>query len=146
MAVTNWWALDWIATHPWAYPLLEVVHIVGIALLVGNLALFELRGWGLGKPLPAEALARLALPLALFGFGAAAASGLAMFASQPLELLTNPAFGVKMALLMIAGTNAAVFHARGSIVRLDRVAQAQGLLSIVLWLAVIACGRLIAYM
>ncbi|HVL56137.1 MAG TPA: hypothetical protein VM491_06510 [Burkholderiaceae bacterium] len=138
--------LDWVLTHPWAYPALEIVHIAGIALLFGNLALFELRIWGLGTSLPAEPLARLALPLALTGFAMAAASGLAMFAAQPLELLTNPAFGVKMGLLMVAGTNAAVFHARGSVRRLDRVARAQGLLSIVLWIAVIATGRLIAYL
>ena len=39
-------------THPLAYPALEVVHIVGIALLVGNLVLFELRVWGVGADLP----------------------------------------------------------------------------------------------
>jgi hypothetical protein len=44
-----------------------------------------------------------------------------------------------------AGVNAAAFHARGGAARLDRVARAQTLLSIGLWLAVIFCGRWIAY-
>jgi hypothetical protein len=55
----------WIAAHPWRYPLLEALHIVGIALLLGSLALFELRVLGLGASLPVAALARPALPLTL---------------------------------------------------------------------------------
>jgi hypothetical protein len=136
---------SWIAVNPVAYPALEVVHIVGIALLVGNLVLFELRVWGAGAALPVAALARLALTLSLAGFALAAASGSLMFASQPAELLTNRAFTLKMGLLMLAGTNAALFHARGGVARLDRVARAQTALSLGLWLAVIICGRWIAY-
>ena len=103
----------WLASNPWAYPALEVLHIVGIALLLGNLVLLEVRLWGGGATLPLPALARVALPLMLAGFGLCAASGLLMFASQPLELLDNRAFVIKMGLLMVAGSNAAIFHARG---------------------------------
>jgi hypothetical protein len=67
--------LAWIATHAWAYPLLEVVHIVGIALLLGSPVLLELRVWGLGAALPLQPLAKLALPVTLAGFALAAASG-----------------------------------------------------------------------
>jgi hypothetical protein len=81
--------LSWIATHPVAYPALEVMHIVGIGLLLGNLVLLELRVWGAGSQLPVAALARLALSLAVIGFSLAAASGLLMFASAPAELLNN---------------------------------------------------------
>jgi hypothetical protein len=137
--------LPWLATHPWAYPALEVVHIVGIALLVGNLALLELRVWGAGAALPLQALARLALTLSLTGFAVIAASGLLMFASQPQELLANRAFVIKLSLLMLAGCNAALFHARGGLQKLDTTARAQTVLSLGLWLAVIICGRAIAY-
>lgn len=136
----------WIVSHPFAYPLLEAVHIVGIALLLGNLVLFELRVWGLGRALPAEALARFALPLALGGFALAAASGLTMFASQAGELLANRAFVLKMALVFAAGLNAAAFHARGGAARLDRTARVQTALSLGLWLGVVGCGRWIAYL
>jgi hypothetical protein len=135
----------WIVTHPWAYPALEVVHIVGIALLVGNLALFELRVWGLGTALPLQPLARLALPLALAGFALIGTSGLLMFVGQPQELLASRAFVLKMALVMLAGLNAAGFHARGSLDRLDATAKLQTVVSLGLWLAVIICGRWIAY-
>ncbi len=135
----------WLATHAFAYPLLEVVHIVGIALLVGNLALFELRLWGAGCALPVEPLARLALPLAAGGFALAATSGSLMFASQPGDLIANRVFAVKLGLVVLAGLNAAAFHARGGPRRADALARAQTLVSIGLWLAVILCGRWIAY-
>lgn len=134
-----------ILNHPWAYPALEVVHITGIALLLGNLVLFELRVWGAAPGLPLLALARLALPLSLAGFGLAAASGLLMFASQPQELLANRAFLIKLLLLMAAGSNAALFHARGGLHKLDRWARWQTALSLGLWLLVIIAGRSIAY-
>lgn len=137
--------MSWIVSHPWVYPLLEVLHIVGIALLVGNLVLLELRVWGFGPALPLEPLARLALLIALAGFGLVAASGLTMFAGQPGELIANRVFVVKMGLVMLGGANAAVFHARRGLQRLDRIAKAQTALSLGLWIIVIMLGRLIAY-
>jgi hypothetical protein len=135
----------WIATHTFAYPLLEVLHIVGIALLLGSLVLFELRVWGFGAQLPTQPLARLALPVTLAGFALAATTGSLMFASQPGDLIANRVFVIKMALVMLAGLNAASFHARGGVARLDRMARLQTLLSLGIWLAVIFCGRWIAY-
>lgn len=134
-----------LQSHPWAYPVLEIVHVAGIALLLGNLVLLELRVFGAGRALPVADLARLSLTLALAGFGLAALSGLTMFASQPQELLANRAFTLKMLLLMLAACNAAWFHGRRSLARLDATARALMLLSTVIWLAVIACGRWIAY-
>jgi hypothetical protein len=135
-----------LKTHAWAYPALEVVHIVGIALLLGNLVLLELRVFGRGAALPARELARLALAVALGGFVLAAGSGLMMFATQPAELLASRAFTLKMLLLILAGCNAAWFHGRGSLARLDGLAKLQMLVSTFIWLAVVACGRWIAYM
>lgn len=134
-----------LVTHPWAYPALEAVHIVGIGLLFGNLVLLELRVWGLNAGLPLAALGRATLTLAATGFTLAAATGLTMFASNPMELLANRSFTLKMGLLMLLGCNAAVFHARGGLGRLDGWARAQTVLSVGLWGAVIICGRWIAY-
>jgi hypothetical protein len=135
----------WIASNTWLYPALEVVHIVGIALLLGSLVLLELRVWGLATTLPVQPLARLALPVTLAGFALVAASGLLMFISNPAELLAKRVFVVKMALVMLAGLNAASFHARGSLDKLDRTARVQTLASLGIWLAVIICGRWISY-
>jgi hypothetical protein len=92
-----------------------------------------------------QALARLSLGLAVAGFGLAALSGLLMFGTQPQELLANRAFLIKMGLLAVAGGNAAGFHARGGLRRLDGLARAQTLWSLGLWIAIIICGRWIAY-
>ena len=134
-----------LQSHPWAYPVLEAVHIVGIGLLLGNLVLLELRVFGRGAALPVEALARLSLGIALGGFTLAAASGLLMFATQPSELLANRSFVLKMLLLVAAGCNAAWFHGRRSLARLDGLARVQMLLSTAIWVAVVFCGRWIAY-
>ena len=144
--VTGFQGLPGLAAHPWAYPAFEVLHIVGIALLVGNLVLLELRVWGLAPELPLRPLARLSLLLALGGFGLLATTGLLMFATRPNELLANRAFTLKLGLIMLAGLNAGFFHARGSLARLDRTARVQTALSLGLWLAVIICGRSIAYL
>ncbi len=129
----------------WAYPILEIIHIVGIALLLGNLVVFEARVLGAGKSIDLTSLARLALPLSVLGFMLAAMSGLTMFATQALELLTNPAFKWKMLLLAVAGGNTAWFHARGSLKLNDTIARLQVIASFFVWIAVLSCGRLIAY-
>lgn len=136
---------SWLKGSLWAYPALEAVHIAGIALLFGSLVVFELRVLGAARALPVEALARLALPVSVGGFALAAGSGLMLFAADAFDLLANPAFRIKMVLLVLAGLNAAAFHACGGL-RCDgpgRVVQV--ISSIVLWLAVIAAGRMIAY-
>jgi hypothetical protein len=134
-----------LQSHPWAYPALEIVHIVGIALLLGNLVLLEARVFGRGAALPLQPLARLTLTIALCGFGLAAGSGLLMFASQAEELLANTAFTLKLALLFAAGCNAAWFHARHSLARCDTLARVLLVVSTVIWLGVLCCGRWIAY-
>lgn len=129
----------------WAYPALEVAHLLGIALLLGNLLGLELRLWGAVGELPLAALARLNLSLAVLGFSLAAATGLLMFATQALSLIANPAFLWKMGLLTLAGCNAAAFHARGGLAQADGLARAQTALSVLIWLAVLVAGRWIAY-
>jgi hypothetical protein len=137
--------LDSLQSHPWAYPALEATHIVGIALLLGNLVTLEMRVWGAAPTLPVQALARLSLGIAAVGFALVAASGLLMFATQASEQLANRTFVLKMGLLAAAGCNAAWFHGRGSLRKLDLAARLQMLVSTALWLGVVICGRWLAY-
>ncbi len=137
--------LAWLSASPWAYPALEVLHLLGVALLLGSLVVLELRVWGAAPALDAAALARLALPVSLAGFGLVVMAGLGLFAAHPGEMLANRAFVIKMGLVFTAGLNAAAFHARGGLAQADGVARAQTLLSLGLWLGAIICGRWIAY-
>jgi hypothetical protein len=136
---------DSIRHSVWAYPILEAVHISGIAALVGALLVLELRVFGAQPALPLPPLGRLVVTIALSGFAIAASCGILMFISAATEIGRNPAFQVKLGLMLIAALNAGWFHARGSLRRHDGVARAQALLSLLLWLGVIFAGRLIAY-
>ncbi len=137
----------------WLYPLVEVLHILGLALLVGAVAAFDLRLMGLHARLPAEALSRLLLPVAVVGFVLAVPTGILLFISEATALAGNPAFLVKMGLLIAALANIALFHCGAGRRILDwggggrppAAARVAGAASLLLWVAVLAAGRLIAY-
>ena len=144
-AIEGWPISEAIRRSIWAYPALETVHITAFATVFGALMLLELRVFGAAPALPLPPLARLAIPVALSAFAVAASAGVLMLISSATELVFNRAFQIKLGLIALAGINAVWFHRRGSLVRHDGVAKAQSLLSLLLWLGVITCGRLIAY-
>ena len=102
-------------------------------------------GSGFSSPPPSMMVMKSASVPEAKGLGLAALSGLLMFSTQPTELLANRMFTVKIALMMLAACNAGWFHARRSLERQDAAARASLLLSTVLWLLVITCGRWIGY-
>lgn len=135
---------------PWLYPVVEIVHIVGFSVLVGAVAMFDLRLLGLGRALPVRDLARHLLPWSWLALLLIVPSGLLMLSTQP-ELLDNRAFVLKLALIATAGLNALAFHA-GPWRRAEHwgaaapaPARLHAGVSLLLWIAVIACGRLLAY-
>lgn len=138
----------------WAYPLTEAAHIVGIGLLFGSIAIVDLRLLGLGRHVPLAALVRFAVPWSLIGFGLAAATGLLMFSAHAAEFVEQPVFLLKMGLILTAGINAALLRTGALRVAASisgpapptlRVRWAAAL-SLALWLGVIVCGRLLAYL
>ena len=137
----------------WLYPAVEIVHIFGFVLLVGSVLMFDLRLLGLNRQLPLTLMARHLLRWSMASLLLVVPAGLLMFSAHPQDFIGNRVFLLKMTLIMTAGINAAVFHtgvwqrvagwdsgqpAPGS-------ARVHALLSMVLWLSVIACGRLLAY-
>jgi hypothetical protein len=137
----------------WLYPSVEIVHIVGIAVLVGSIAILDLRLLGLSRALPVRRLAAHVLPWTIGSFVLIIPSGLAMFVAHASDLMANPVFALKICLILAAGTNAALFHAavfRGAAgwdvdAMPPLAARASAALSLLLWVSVIACGRLLAY-
>jgi hypothetical protein len=138
----------------WLYPIVEIVHIFGLAILVGSIAMFDLRVLGVAKTLPVRAVARFLLPWTLGSLVLVVPTGLSMFITHASDFIGNPAFVTKIVLLLIVGTNAALFHvgvfqgaaAWDTGVGAPVVARLQALLSLALWVSVISCGRLIAYL
>ncbi len=137
--------------HAWLYPAVETLHIVGFAVLVGAVAMFDLRVLGFGRQLPVKALARHLLPWSAGSMLLVLPTGLLLFVADPAALLANRVFLLKLGLILLAGLNALAFHA-GPYRQADAWAQRaptraslHALLSLGLWIAVIACGRLLAY-
>ena len=145
VALEQWAPVVWLKTSDYAYPALETLHIVGIALVFGTLWIVDLAILGRLRGLDVQLLARRVLPWTLAGFLLAALSGLTMFVTAVGDLIANPAFVLKMTLLFVAATNAGILHARGPIDGSNRLTRIQAVLSVLIWLAVIACGRWIAY-
>jgi hypothetical protein len=144
-ALTHWAPIAWLKANAFAYPALEVVHIVAIAIVFGTLWIVDLRLLGAMKSLPLQPIARALLPCTLIGFAIAATSGLIMFATRAADLVSNTAFLVKLLLLFAAGTNAGILHSRGTLNDASIFTKAQACVSLFLWLAIITCGRWIAY-
>ncbi len=137
----------------WLYPSVEIVHVTGIALLVGSIAILDLRLLGLSRSLPVRRLAAHILPWSIASFVLIVPSGLAMFVAHAGDLISNPVFAVKMCLILLAGANAGVLHA-GVLRSAEQwdvdvmpplAARAAAAASLLLWVSVIACGRLLAY-
>ncbi len=138
----------------WLYPIVEILHISGFVLLVGAVAMFDLRLLGFARSTSVRALERSLLPWAWAALLLIVPSGVAMFSAHATEFAQNPAFRVKLVLLVSAGINALVFHngAFRSVAAWDQhaptpaAAKASALLSLAIWFGVITCGRLIAYL
>jgi hypothetical protein len=153
----------WLATTPlsvamregaWLYPIVEIVHIAGFSVLVGSVVLFDLRVLGFARTLPVAALGNHLLRWALAAVLLVVPAGLLLFSAHPLELSKNPVFLIKLVLIALAGLNALAFHLLPyrSVAAWDRerpappLARAGAALSILLWLGVITCGRMLAYL
>jgi hypothetical protein len=137
----------------WLYPGVEIAHIVGFVALVGAALMFDARLLGRSRPLAVSALERHLLPWARWSLLLVVPTGALMFTAHATEMAANPALRLKLALLAAAFLNAGVFHRWpfrtvgdwDTEIHAPIAARVNGALSILLWVGVIACGRLIAY-
>lgn len=130
------------------YPALEIIHILGIVILVGSAFLFDFLLLGFSKNLPLASMSRYLLPWSQRGLILIVPSGLLLFITNAGALGFDPTFWLKIALLIVAGLNAIVFHKRffkGQTDHLPAKSRVHALVSLVVWIAVISCGRLLAY-
>lgn len=141
-----------IRGHPWLYPAAETVHLWGMMLVAGSAVLFDLRVLGVSRGASVRGAARMLLPWSLAGLLLVVPAGMTLFAADPFAILGNPAFRLKMVLLCFAAANAVAFHLGPSAAALrtddasvPALARLQAGASLLLWLAVVASGRMIAY-
>ena len=134
------------------YPIANVGHILGLIFFVGSIALLDLRLLGFGRRwVAADAAARALTPIALAGLALQLASGFTLFSADAAHLWVNPVLKLKATLLALGLANAIAFRLlwQARLATWDEsapaVARAQAAASLAGWLAVAACGRLIAY-
>ena len=137
----------------WLYPLVNTGHVVGIALLFGAIVPLDLRLIGGFRRTPLESLTATLIPVAIAGLVLALLTGSLLFATRPLDYVSEPLFSIKLALLGAAVVNVLWLRRSTHWRRVGAVPGApqlrawrlHGILSILLWLGVITAGRLIGY-
>jgi hypothetical protein len=136
------------------FPIIETVHVLAITLLAGTVAILDLRL--LGVILKRERVSQIAgqiLPLTWAGFAAMFLSGALLFLAEAAKSYANPAFRLKMLLLIVAGLNPLIFHSTiyRNVAAWDDApvapwrARLTAILSLTLWSGIIVAGRAIAY-
>lgn len=138
----------------WLYPSIEILHIFGFVTLVGSIVMLDLRLLGLSPKIPIRLLARHLLPWTLGALIVIVPTGLMMFIAHASDFISNTAFVVKISLIFAAGFNAIAFHMGPyrSVSEWDShfatpgAAKLHALVSILIWMGVITCGRLLAYL
>ncbi|WP_263378181.1 DUF6644 family protein [Granulicella paludicola] len=143
-----------IRESDYAFSIIESVHVLAITLLVGTISLLDLRMLGVVlREVPVTRLSRAVFPLTWAGFGVMVSSGLLLFWAEAAKNYVNPAFRVKLILLLLVGLNPLIFHTsvyrRVSEWELEHRspwrARAAAIASLTLWSCVVIAGRAIAY-
>jgi len=138
----------------WLYPAVEILHIWGFIVLVGSIAMFDLRLLGLSRQISVRLLSRHLLPWTLGALLIIVPTGLMMFMAHAGDFISNRAFVLKLTLIFAAGINATAFHL-GPFRSVDEwdsgastpaAAKLHAALSALIWMGVVACGRLLAYL
>ncbi len=142
----------WILSSYWLWPLLEILHFVGLSLLLGSMLIVDLRLAGSLRQIDIMTTNRL-LPWAIVGFGINLISGTLFFLGDPGRYSVNIGFQIKMILVVIAGLNAIWFfrtvnpHVASWDSHGDTSASAKvvAFVSLGAWFGVLLLGRLIPY-
>jgi hypothetical protein len=153
--------IGWLATlvnkYDWVWPICEMLHFIGMALLIGTVGWLDIRILGFAKGVPIAGLEKL-VPIGILGFALNVGSGLIFVAGNPaggpIAYLGNLAFQIKMLLILLAGLNLAAYYFTG-IARTAanmpassdaaRAAEAVAVVSRLGWFGVIYFGRMVMY-
>jgi hypothetical protein len=152
---------DWLSNTPlsmaiqnafWVIPTVQTVHIVAIAVVMGSMAMLDLRLVGIfGRTQTVGAMAHRFLPWVWTAVVVLLASGSILIIGEPGRELLNVVFWLKMSMLacvlVITATFQYLLRSNGSAFweRRRVVAALVGIVSLLLWMSIVAAGRWIAY-
>jgi uncharacterized membrane protein len=154
--------LNWVQHTGWAteikesalvFPLIEGSHILALSFSVGMVMMLDLRLLRICfRSQPVSLIMNQLMPWTLAGFAVMLLTGLLLFSTQAVKAWGNSFFRVKMILLVLAGVNALYYQLKyyPKMAEWDRTQSPRGVrviavLSLILWIGVIACGRTMAY-
>ncbi len=133
----------------WGYAFVNAGHIFAIALVVGGSVPLSLRLFGLWPSVPRAEIVRVLSLTAGVGLGLALLTGFVLFATRAPEYAMNPAFQIKMILVLFGGCSAVLAHMRygwvldrGSVWNARRIA----IVSCICWIGALVSGRLTGFM
>jgi hypothetical protein len=138
----------------WLFPAIESVHLIGMALLLGTVAAYDLRllGFVLRRHRVSDLTRRL-IPWCWLGFALQVLTGSLLFSSEAVKIYVNPAFRLKLLLILLAGVQALLFHftSHRKVSDWDTAsstplsAKLSAVASLLLWTSVVAAGRFIGF-
>ena len=151
-ALHGWEVAALIRRSVFIYPFLNATHIFALALLIGTILPADLKLLGFFPGIPSGPFLRLMTGISAAGLALALATGFLLFSVQPVEYAANPAFLIKLGLVVLGTLNAVVVRFSAA----WRSAQAHGMsstglriaavLSMTIWIAALLAGRWIAFL
>ena len=149
----TWWATA-VRESGYVYPFVEGSHVMALALSVGAVLWFDLRllGWTMRDDRVSDVFSQVR-PWMFFGFAVMLVTGALLFAARATDAYESNYFRLKLALLVLGGVNIVLFHTTidrrrdewDAAGRPPARARLAGGVSLVLWFAIIAVGRVMAY-
>jgi len=156
-AFCKWLEQSWVGgavrESLWLFPAVETVHLIGMAVLLATIATMDLRllGWILGRTSVSQIFRRL-LPWSWTAFAMQVVTGMVLFSSEAVKVYDNPAFRLKMLLIVLAGFQVLIFERTvyRNVAQWDdgpppARAKIAGGISLLLWIGIVAAGRFIGF-
>lgn len=132
----------------WLYPLANLIHVLGAAMLFGAIAAFDIAALRHSRAI--ALIGRATLPVAAIGLVLQLGTGVVLLSAEATTMATNPAFLAKLAAIVVAGANLAAFHWRfsGALAEslLPPAARTHAAVSLAAWTVALLAGRGIAYL
>jgi hypothetical protein len=138
----------------WAEPIVETIHVLTLTVFLGFVVLLDLRL--LDVALRGRSVAyvfRQLNPWLFAGFAVMLVTGALLFSADPIAFYSTIFFKIKMIMIACAGLNLLIFNATvgkrlatwDQLPRTPWEVKLAGIVSLVLWLSIVAAGRGIAY-
>jgi hypothetical protein len=139
--------------EPYVWPTCEILHYMGLSLLLGTVGLFDLRVLGMAKGIAPRTIHRL-VPWGVGGYILNVLTGVVFFSGHPDQYFYNNAGRLKALLMAIAGINVVVFYGTAAFPDMKALAPGSDAslrlkfiagTSLAMWVGVLICGRFLTW-